>query len=75
MFDNESLKPVVTYRERLGPLKVGGTTTLTDIEGHPLLGNQLMVRTSTIKDIRDDGNTIETLNTIYIKKENADVTG
>ena len=70
MFDNESLKTVVTYREWLGPLKVGYTTTLTDVEGHPRLGNQRMVRTSTVEDIRDDGNTIETLNTTYIKKEN-----
>ena len=69
MVDNESGKPVVRYSERLGSLKVGRVTTLAGIEGHPLLGDQRLVRTSTVLDVRDDGNTIETLNTIYIKKE------
>lgn len=62
-------KPIVFFDERLGQLKVGHTTVLTKVQGHPVLNDIAMVRTSTVVDIRKDGNTIETLNTIYVKME------
>ena len=71
MVHNESGKPVVVfgYESVSFPAKVGQRAYLLDVEDHPLLGNQRYVSTSTVLDIRDDGRTIETRNTIYIKKE------
>lgn len=69
MVHNESGKPVVLFTEVLAPLVIGRRATLGGIENHPRLGNPDWVSTSGVLEVRDDGNTIETRNTIYIKKE------
>ena len=63
-----SPKPIVFFTESTRAA-VGARATLWGITGHPRLGDQDSVRTSTVVDIRDDGNTIETRNTIYKKME------
>lgn len=72
--DNETAKPVVFFRQAadLGPYKnpvVGYSAELLWITGHPRLGNPPRVYTSTVLEVRDDGKTIETRNTIYKKLE------
>ena len=69
MVDSETGKPVVLFTEVLAPLVIGRRAELGGIENHPILGNQDWVRTSGVLEVRNDGNTIETRNTIYIKKE------
>lgn len=63
-----SPKPIVFFTESTSAA-VGGSATLWGVTGHPRLGDLASVWTSTVVDIRDDGNTIETRNTIYKKME------
>ena len=69
MVHNESGKPVVLFTEVLAPPVIGRRAALGGIENHPRLGNLDWVNTSGVLEVRDDGRTIETRNTIYIKKE------
>ena len=63
-----SPKPIVFFTESTSAA-VGGSATLWGITGHPRLGDLASVWTSTVLDIRDEGNTVETRNTIYKKME------
>jgi hypothetical protein len=60
-----SAKKEVHFREVLATPEVGRSAYLLGVTDHYRLGNQLTVYTSYVIDIRDDGNTIETKNTIY----------
>lgn len=66
---NESVKPIVFFRSCLYPPRLGDRADLLDVTNHPRLGNYHWVSTSAVQDIREDGRVIETLNTIYIRKE------
>lgn len=63
-----SAKKVVTFGKCLREPAVGYSTILSDVKGHYALGDQPVVTTSYVLSVSDDGNTIETKNTIY-KKE------
>lgn len=63
--DNEKAKPIVFYQDGGRSAVVGQRADLYGIMGHPRLGDERWVVTSTVVDIRDDGKTIETRNTIY----------
>ena len=65
-----SNKTVVTFHGQLYKVKVGDCAMLTGVEGHPKLGNCGWVRTSTVVNMRNEGDTIETLNTIYKRRKN-----
>lgn len=62
-----SAKKEVQFSEVLATPEVGKTAYLLGVRGHYRLGDQMTVFTSYVIDIRDDGNTIETKNTIYKK--------
>lgn len=62
-----SAKKEAQFSEVLRTPEVGRTAYLLGVKGHYRLGDQLTVFTSYVIDIRDDGNTIETKNTIYKK--------
>lgn len=66
--DNEKAKPVVFF-DRADNVRIGSKALLWGITNHPLLGDREGVQTSKVVDIRNDGKTIETLNTLYIKME------
>ena len=71
--DNETAKPVVFFGYSSHAPEVGRSVKLHDVERHPRLGSfrglDEWVNTSTVLDVRDEGRTIETLNTVYMKKE------
>ena len=48
---------------------VGSSCDLFGVRGHYRLGDERWVITSTVIDVRDDGKTIETMNTIYVQEE------
>ena len=48
---------------------VGSSCDLFGVRGHHRLGDERWVITSTVIDVRDDGKTIETMNTIYVQEE------
>lgn len=66
--DNETAKPVVFFKHRPAA-EVGYSATLIGVTGHPRLGDVPLVYTSTVLRVSEDGNTIETRNTIYKKLE------
>lgn len=63
-------KTVVTFHGQLFNVKVGDCAMLTGVERHPKLGNCGWVRTSTVVSVRNKGDTIETLNTVYMRRKN-----
>ena len=71
--DNETAKPVVFFGYSSHAPEVGRSVKLHDVERHPRLGSfrglDERVNTSTVLDVRDEGRTIETLNTVYMKME------
>lgn len=58
-------KKVVEFHGFLFEPAVGRSASLTDVKDHPKLGDCEWVRTSRVVEIRDNGKTIETRNTIY----------
>lgn len=58
-------KKIVKFAAPLGNPVVGHSCILLGVEGHYRLGTEPVVTTSYVIDIRDEGNTIETKNTIY----------
>lgn len=66
-----SEKKVVLFESAMFTPSVGQMAILYGVEGHYRLGDQDCVYTSITIDVRDDGNTIETKNTIYKKKGDA----
>ena len=64
-------KKIVFFKEAIFPPEIGKRASLLGVKGHYALGDvpdDNFVNTSFVVDIRNDGNTIETKNTIY-KKE------
>lgn len=64
-----SNKHVVTFLSRMSDVTVGKCCLLAGVQDHPKLGNCGWVRTSTVVHVRNKGNTIETLNTIYTQRK------
>ena len=60
-----SAKKIVKFAAPLGNPVVGHPCILLGVEGHYRLGTEPVVTTSYVVDIRDEGKTIETKNTIY----------
>lgn len=64
-----SKKQVVTFNGRMSDVTVGKCCLLLGVQDHPKLGDCDWVRTSTVLAVRNKGNTIETLNTIYKQRK------
>jgi len=62
-------KPEVKFTSAEDPAVVGQQVYLYGVKDHPRLGYQRWVITSPVIDVRDDGKTIETMNTIYVQEE------
>ena len=60
-----SAKKIVKFAETITVPEVGRRCSLGGVQDHYRLGNCDWVNTSYVVDIRDDGKTIETKNTIY----------
>lgn len=60
-------KAIVFFQEQIVPARIGSRALLRGITGHPRLGDCDNVYTTTVEDIRNNGETIETCNTIYRK--------
>lgn len=58
-------KKEVMFREVAWAPVVGDSVTLLGVRGHYRLGDEPVVHTSYVVDVRDNGDTIETKNTIY----------
>lgn len=63
-----SPKPIVFF-ERAITAELDRRAQLSGVTNHPILGNLDWVSTSKVIDIRNNGKTIETLNTIYKQLE------
>lgn len=66
-----SEKKVVEFSNVYSEPSIGRIALLYGVKGHYRLGDADFVYTSKVVDVRDDGNTIETKNTIYKKKGGA----
>lgn len=64
-----SPKPIIFFGSYFAMPVVGKGAVLFDVQNHPVHGEMESAHTSTVEDIRDGGNTIETRNTIYKKME------
>ena len=58
-------KKIVKFAAAWTKPVVGHSCILLGVEGHYRLGNEPVVTTSYVVDIRDEGKTIETKNTVY----------
>jgi hypothetical protein len=72
----KKLKPVVYYTEQLAPVVVGQRAQVTAYE-HYRLGRVAAVgeylNTSMVVAVGEDGTTFETLNTMYVLRDEVDV--
>lgn len=66
---NDTPKPIVFFTEARFPVELGQRADLMGVRNHPVLGDLGWVSTSKVLDVREGGRVIETLNTIYIRKE------
>ncbi len=66
---NDTPKPIVFFTEERFPVELGQRADLMGVRNHPALGDVGWVCTSKVVDVREGGRVIETLNTIYIRKE------
>lgn len=61
-------KPEVKFHHA-DEVEIGYSAILYGVRGHYYLGDEPIVRTSRVVDIREDGRVIETMNTIYVQEE------